>query len=637
MLKLPKALLADFTVGVLLTASTCYFGFVYAATRWADSQNAGQSISLGKGPLDVVVSVLVFLSLYAALYLLWTSFLRSRALQNLEPQEERLTLESDGKLFRKFYVTAGPDSKTQERTYRVSPKSRTAITRFDGSAVTGEVYYSKDNKIPLAVSIADEVAFTNLNWNASRLVPRRSAKELVQKYAKGFGIAVVLIGLTLAFVWRDIIWILSMSTAHGKASQTAASSDADLRMQRLLRASTDLDPSDLRRTYGQIVVAAELAKRKQYEKANAVLDQASATASKANEPDVHMAMVATARGSLYKSRGENEKAVEYYKIGEKHWQKCKDRGLTMIRATILGLWSIPLLDVDSQLAEVANRLAILYDDTGNLEEAEKEYQRFADQLKNRDNDFEYYSARLSLERFYVRHEKDDQAVEERITILKDLERKYSKNESDLAAQLERYGGICSQYGDQGCAQVLLERAVAIRRGLVKEKSDTAYLRLAQAMCLLGDAYKWNAEYDKAVPLYKEALPIFKQDSKSSLWTWPELGLAEIELISGDSQAAKAKVENILHTRLREYTATDVRQARPIHVLANYFRRKKDFVRAEEAYRNALSLLENKHSEKNVDLLTLRCDYAQMLIAANRPKEAKEQMNKVNKAKNSAGW
>ncbi|MBX9695741.1 MAG: hypothetical protein K2Z81_25375, partial [Cyanobacteria bacterium] len=448
----------------------------------------------------------------------------------------------------------------------------------------------------------------------------------------------LVIGLTLAFVWRDITWIAALTTLNNKsAAQPVASGGTDLRVQRLLRASTDLDPSDLRRTYGQILVAAELAKRKQYKKANVILDDASSKASNADEPYVHMAMVATARGSLYKSSGNKSKAVEFYKNGEKYWQQCKDRGVTMVRATVLGLWSIPLLDVDTQLAEVINRLAILYDDTGDLEEAEREYRRFSDHLKKRDNEFEYYSALLSLERFYTKHEMTDEAEEERISILKDLEKRYSNNTSDLAGQLERYGGICSQYGEQGCAQVLLARAVTIRRDLAKVKSDTAYLRLAQALCLLADAYKWNLQYDKAAPLYKEALTIFKQDSKSTLWTWPELGLAEIELVNGDSKDAVAKVENILHTRLREYSASDVRQARPIHVLANYFRRKKDYIRAEEMYRNALSVLENKHSEKNVDLLTLRCDYAQLLIATNRQAEAKEQMIKVNEARNSAGW
>lgn len=652
-LKLPKSLIGNAISGTVMTLTTVLLGGYYAFERFQESQNSEQALLLSKGPLDLIVVLIVGFSLYTSIFMLRTTLMRRKALKG-NPVREKLKLERSGSLARRFWATATEESKSKLKTFRVSPRSGAARSRFDGSVATAEIFYDEAGTTPLAISIADEVAFTDLNWRASGLIERKSTREILQRNGIIAAIVISVGFLTLMMVRNDLIWMTAMSRLDPRIRVNSPDeTPVEIRAEKLLEASKALDRSDIRRTFGQITAAAELAKLKKFDQADKILDEASEAAKSSSEPLVHLAMLATARGSIQKSQGNVDKAVEYYKQGESLWQQASEKGITTINSRVMGLWTVPLIKVEGQLSESANSLARLYDDSGRLKEAEEEYRRYIDSVeksmkdsaKEQKDPFLYYSAMLSLERFYSRHGKIDEAKSQRIDILKSLERRYSKDENELAAQLERYGGICSEYGEQGCALSLLDRAVQIRRDLAKEseksekkdESKTAYMHLAQALSLAADAYKRNGQIAEAEPLYSESLKIFKQDSSTDLWTWPKLELAEIDFARGKTKEAEATMEEILHTRLRAYPATDVRQARPLHLLANAHRSRGEAERAEQMYKNAITILQAKHSSKNIELLSTRADYAKMLVAMNRKKEAAELMKKNSKASESAGW
>ena len=91
----------------------------------------------------------------------------------------------------------------------------------------------------------------------------------------------------------------------------------------------------------------------------------------------------------------------------------------------------------------------------------------------------------------------------------------------------------------GMSYVQLDNLAAAARAAEKLRSDfSGDPRIATAMCMLADEYRWTAKYDGACELYGEIVETWPSAEHAM---WAQAGLAMSKILSGDDAAAQARV------------------------------------------------------------------------------------------------
>jgi hypothetical protein len=542
--KIHKTLRGSLIFGLLLCSTTLALAGHYAMTRLTSvEQDAGQFVP------DIVIALIVVASLYSSFHSLRSVFLRQRALQS-EPKEESAKFERTGNLMAPFAITVSPGAADAEKTFRVTPKERKAIGLFDNKVKTAQIYYDKKSTLPLAVKVGESIVFSDLNVTTLGVKPIQPFSVVLKRTGIIIAAVVVVFGVFAICVREDWQWWTAMTAARSADLPESkllddAPTDKQSRITRLLELSCAFDANDLRHSYGQVVAAMEYTKLGDTSQAEEILDRAYSEAKKTSDPTPHLALLTFAQATLASKKGETQKAISLYEESTKQWQQLKERGMKNLEFNALGWYKFTTYSPSEQIAAIVQKLATLHDDLGDLDAAERNYKEAIASLKKKKMAaHQYFCAIISLERFYRRHGMPEKAAEEAKVLLAELEEEFWNSNEDLANGLERYGSICTIYGEFVPADLLLKKAAALReKALIQEKKESV-LSYAQALCMLADNYR-NAGREKkyfaaAIPLYQKAVGIYKgTEVDSASYTWPMLGLAEIALLGGDVPVATA--------------------------------------------------------------------------------------------------
>lgn len=671
--KIHKTLRGSLVFGLLLTCTTIALGGNYFCRRLtAIEQDAGQFVP------DMLITALILGSLYTAFHSLRSVFLRQRALQT-DPRDEFASFARTGNLSARFAITLPPDSASTVKTFRVTPKERAGVRLFDNSEKSAKVYYDKKATFPVAVKVGDTIVYSDLNATTTGVKQVQPLQVVLRRAGIAGGTILAVFIIFAVCVRDDWQWWTAMTAARSADLPDSKLSDTPTDKQstitRLLELSCALDPNDLRHSYGQVVAAMEYTKLGDYSQAEEILDRALSEAKKTSDPVPHLALLTFAQATLANKKGEAQKAINLYEESTRQWQQLKERGMKNLEFNALGWYKFTTYSPSEQIAAIVQKLATLHDDLGNLDAAERNYKEAIESLrKKKKAAHQYFCAIISLERFYRRHGMPDKAAQEAKVLLTELEEEYWNSNEELANGLERYGGICTIYGEFIPADLLLKKAVSLReKALIQEKKESV-LAYAQALCSLADNYRYagreKRDFAAAIPLYQKAVGIYKgTEIDSASYTWPMLGLAEIALLGGevpvavkpgDKQAAEksnahkpvasqplvtkldvattiSTIEKILRVRTNARGENHIDLIWPLHVLANYYRDAGDLSKAEPYYTKALLISERRVPPKQFEFIRLRRDYAELLRRANRTQEAAVQEEQVKKLEASSVW
>lgn len=542
--KIHKTLRGSLVFGLLLSCTTIALAGHYVMTRMASAeQDAGQFVP------DVVITILVLASLYSALHALRCVFLRQRALQS-QPKEERARFERTGNLAARFAITLSPDSASAVKTFRVTPKERASVRLFDNTEKTAQIYYDNKSTFPLALKVGENIVYPDLNATTRGVKAIQPLTVVLKRAGIISGAIAVVFVIFVVCVREDWQWWTAMTAARSGDLTESKLSDTPIDKQstitRLLELSCAKDTNDLRHSYGQVVAAMEYTKLGDYSQAEEILDRAYGEAKRASDPVPHLALLTFAQATLASKKGETQKAITLYEESTKLWQQLKARGVKNLEFNALGWYKFTTYSPSEQIAAIVQKLATLHDDLGNPDAAERNYKEAIESLKKKKKaSHQYFCAIISLERFYRRHGMPDKAAEEAKVLLSELEEEFWNSNEELANGLERYGGICTIYGEFVPADLLLKKAVGLReKALIQEKKESV-LAYAQALCMLADNYRYagraTKDFSAAIPLYQRAVGIYKgTEIDSASYTWPMLGLAEIALLGGEVPVATEK-------------------------------------------------------------------------------------------------
>lgn len=697
--KIHKTLRGSLIFGLLLCSTTLALAGHYAMGRLTSvEQDAGQFVP------DILIALIVVSSLYTSFHSLRAIFLRQRALLS-EPKEASARFERTGNLFAPFAITISPGAQDEAKTFHVTPKERKTIGLFDNKEKTAQIYYDKKSTLPLAVKVGESIVYSDLNFTTLGVKAIQPLGVVLKRAGIISGAVIVIVGVFAICVREDWQWWTAMTGARSAdlpdSKLSDEPTDKQSRINRLLELSCAFDPSDLRHSYGQVVAAMEYTKLGDTAQAEQILERATSEAKKTSDPAPHLALLTFAQATLASKKGETQKAISLYEDSTKQWQQLKERGMKNLEFNALGWYKFTTYSPSEQIAAIVQKLATLHDDLGDLDAAERNYKEAIESLKKKKKSaHQYFCAIISLERFYRRHGMPEKAAAEAKVLLSELEEEFWNSNEELANGLERYGGICTIYGEFVPADLLLKKAVGMReKALIQEKKESV-LAYAQVLCMLADNYR-NAgrekkEFAPAIPLYQKAVGIYKgTEIDSASYTWPMLGLAEIALLGGDvpvatapgtpadkpatdkpatdkpaidtpgttdkptsgtpengKQPAEAKqpvvakldvattvntIEKILRVRTNARGENHVDLIWPMHVLANYYRDSSDLKKAEPYYTKAIFISERRVPPKQFEFIRLHRDYADFLLDANKPQEAAAQEEQVKKLEASSVW
>jgi len=92
----------------------------------------------------------------------------------------------------------------------------------------------------------------------------------------------------------------------------------------------------------------------------------------------------------------------------------------------------------------------------------------------------------------------------------------------------------------GMSYVQLDNLAEAEQAAEKLRTDfSGDPRIATAMCMLADEYRWTAKYDRACELYRQIVETWPGAEHAM---WAQAGLAISKILSGDDAAAQAAVE-----------------------------------------------------------------------------------------------